>query len=317
MTAFRTTPIAKLAPLLAMGCAVIAFIAASARAAPVGELSYDHKMPVVNKPGLQIGAYDPHGDFKDLAGDTIEHLFLPWQDVDLSSLTDADAFARARGRSLLITVEPWSWAKESRISSDKLRAAILTGEYDQTIAQVCGAIGKLHSATTIRWAHEMDASNGQFTWSRWAPNDYIAAYRRFVTQCREKAPKAQYMWSPLGEADMNSYYPGDAYVDSCGLTVLGLQQFDRDKFGHDRTFAEILAPAYKLATAHCRTIVVAEAGYAGDAAYVRQWSTTLNERRAEFPRLTGVVYFDQKEVYPWPAPYGLPDWRVVAPTVAD
>jgi len=27
--------------------------------------------------------------------------------------------------------------------------------------------------------------------------------------------------------------------------------------------------------------------------------------------LAAVVYFDDKEGYPWPEGYGLPDWRVV------
>lgn len=32
--------------------------------------------------------------------------------------------------------------------------------------------------------------------------------------------------------------------------------------------------------------------------------------RPEFGSLVGVAYFDQKEVYPWPDGFGLPDWRV-------
>jgi endoglucanase len=32
--------------------------------------------------------------------------------------------------------------------------------------------------------------------------------------------------------------------------------------------------------------------------------------RAEYPQLVGVVYFDQREVYPWPENFGMPDWRL-------
>lgn len=53
-----------------------------------------------------FGAYDPGGDFTSDKDVVIEHLFLPWEDVYLPSLTDADAYAMERNRALLITLEP-------------------------------------------------------------------------------------------------------------------------------------------------------------------------------------------------------------------
>jgi len=110
---------------------------------------------------------------------------------------------------------------------------------------------------------------------------------------------------------MNLYYPGDPWVDVVGLSIFGYQEYDRGVYGRDRTFAEILSPSYNLASIHGKPIVVAEVGYAGDAVYVHQWASTLTDRRPEFPLLTAVVYYDRKEVHPWPDHYGLPDWRVV------
>ncbi len=49
---------------------------------------------------LPFGAYDPGGDFADDPVPVIEHLFLPWEDVFLPSLNDADAYALARNRAL-------------------------------------------------------------------------------------------------------------------------------------------------------------------------------------------------------------------------
>ena len=57
---------------------------------------------------LPFGVYDPNGDFTDLNGVSIEHLFLPWEDVLLSSLEEAEDYAKARDRTLLVTIEPWS-----------------------------------------------------------------------------------------------------------------------------------------------------------------------------------------------------------------
>jgi beta-mannanase len=284
---------------------------AAAAASPVLAKKY----PVINDPGVPFGVYDPHGDFKTISGVKIEHLFLPWQDVDLSTLPVADAYALDRGRTVLITVEPWSWSEDKRVSPDALRKGILAGNYDATIETVTKAIGAMKSDVTIRFAHEMDDLSGRFSWSGWNPKDYIAAYRRFVDISRRFAPRAKYMWSPEGLDNLVAYYPGDNYTDSVGLTVFGLQQYDDDKFGHNRTFAEILRPRYDLVTRYNKPIVVAEVGYVGGADYVADWAASVNKLDASFPKLTAVVYFDDKEVHPWPDPYGLPDWRVVASTV--
>jgi beta-mannanase len=299
---------ATVAPATFSALGGLLFASAPARAA----MGLAKKYPVINNPGVPFGAYDPHGDFKDISGVAIEHLFLPWQDVDLSTLTVADAYARARGRSLLITIEPWSWAENKRVSAEALRRGILAGQYDATIEQVTKAIGALQSDVTIRWAHEMEDLTGRFPWSGWNPKDYIAAYHRFVDLSRRFAPRAKYMWSPEGLDNLTAYYPGDKYVDIVGLSVFGLQQFDVDKTGRNRTFAELLKPPYDLVVRYDKPIVVAEAGYVGDETYVADWAASLNKLDANFPKLTAVVLFDDKEVHPWPDPYGLPDWRVVA-----
>ena len=177
---------------------------ASAPNGPIGELA--KKYPEIDNPGVPFGAYDPHGDFKNVAGLQIEHLFLPWQDVDLATLPIADAYARERKRSLLITVEPWSWSVDRRISPDQLRRGILSGAFDSTIATVMAAIGALQSDVTVRFAHEMENTTGRFTWSGWNPSNYIAAYRRFVDHARPLAPRAKYMWSPEGDEGLAAYY---------------------------------------------------------------------------------------------------------------
>ncbi|TIQ24341.1 MAG: beta-mannosidase, partial [Mesorhizobium sp.] len=40
-----------------------------------------------------FGSYDPYGDFSNDKSASIEELFLPWEDVDLSTLPLADAYA--------------------------------------------------------------------------------------------------------------------------------------------------------------------------------------------------------------------------------
>nr|WP_319496143.1 glycosyl hydrolase [uncultured Cohaesibacter sp.] len=269
------------------------------------------KGPVVNTgTPIELGSYDPYGTFKDDRVVKIEHLFLPWEDVELKSMFEADAYAQQRGRDLLITVEPWSWSQDWRLMPVDLRNAILNGSYDPNMRAICKIAGELKSNVTIRWGQEMEDQDGRFTWSGWRPDDYIKAYRRMVDLCRKEAPKAKYMWSPKGLEGLQAYYPGDNYADSIGLSVFGLQKYDNDKFGRDRTFAELLKPGYDLTVPFNKPIVVAELGYVGKQAYVDNWKQTVTEVEADFPELNAVVYFNDKEVHPWPEGYGRPDWRI-------
>ncbi|MDQ0323390.1 beta-mannanase [Pararhizobium capsulatum DSM 1112] len=273
---------------------------------------HSDKRPIIGDGSVTFGAYDPHGDFGNDSNSKIENLFLPWEDVDLSSLTDADNYAQQRGRDLLISVEPWSWSTDWRSTPEKLIGEILAGDYDANMAAICSMTSGFKSKVTIRWAQEMDEPENRFTWAHWSSADYVAAYRRMVTICRKHNKSATYMWSPKGKPGLAKFYPGNDVVDVVGLSVFGLEQYDIDHFGGPRTFAQALAPGYELVQAFNKPIMVAELGYAGGTDYVRAWAAEAAKKHPQFPDLTAVVYFNDKEVYPWPGLYGLPYWRVVS-----
>ena len=268
------------------------------------------KRPVLTENSISFGAYDPHGDFSSERKASIEHLFLPWEDVDLSLLPVADAYALERGRTLMITVEPWSWSVDWRVSSDELLDGILAGRYDANMAAVCLAAAELESPVTIRWGQEMDEKDGQFLWAQWSSEDFILAYQRVVTECRKHLPDATYVWSPKGNPSLADFYPGDEFVDVIGLSVFGYQPYDMSNFGGERTFAQALEPGYRLVEGLGKPIIVAELGYEGDLNYVSRWAKAVATPHTEFPRLTAVVYFNDREVYDWPQNAGLPNWRV-------
>ncbi len=275
-----------------------------------GRNKFKDKRPIITAEAVTPGAYDPHGDYTNDSNSKIEHLFLPWEDVDLTTLSAADTYARERGRSLLITIEPWSWAREWRISPDDLLNGILAGRYDSNMSAVCSAGAKLQSPVTIRWAQEMEDNDGQFTWAFWKPEGYVKAYRHVIDVCRKQFPSAKYMWSPKGEEGLEAYYPGDEYVDIIGLSVFAYQPYDKLEVGHDTTFVERTKPGYDRVTRFGKPIAIAELGYEGNDDYVRDWAAEANKPHTEFPAMTAVVYFNDREVYPWPRDVGRPDWRV-------
>ena len=271
------------------------FSAAYAADAPPGELPF--------------GVYDPDGAFEDATNVQIEHLFLPWKDVFLPSLEQADDYAIDHNRSILVTIEPWTWTRSERNTPGALRVGAAEGEFDPNMRTICAALSQFSSAVTVRWGHEMEDLSGQFIWAGWDPQDYIEAYRRFIGICREEAEDIQYMWSPLGHTDLEQYYPGDDYVDIVGLSVFGYQPWEKAILGREQTFRDILEPRYQRALAFNKPIVVAELGFSGDAAYVAQWENDVRQDLEGFDELRAVIYFNQREVYDWPDGFGLPNWQ--------
>ncbi|MBT2189091.1 glycoside hydrolase family 26 protein [Sphingobium nicotianae] len=299
---------------LAAGCILPALRAQPALAQnPVaGRDLLKDKRPIVHPDGPKLGVYDPWGDFADERGVATEHLFLPWEDVELGSLPQADSYAFARGRKILITIEPWSWAKDWNVSRPELRRLILSGQRDKNMRAVLNAVASFKSPVTIRWAQEMESSYARFAWSNWRPSDYIAAFKRMVGIIREMVPRATIMWSPRGQKNLVHYYPGSQYVDVVGLTVFGLEKFDRLEFGRPRTFVESVKEGYELASRYGKPIWIAELGYEGNRDYLAKWVEDVTSRHSQYPNLKEVVYFNDKDVWPWPHGLGRPNWRVVA-----
>ncbi|WP_424942074.1 glycoside hydrolase family 26 protein [Aliiroseovarius crassostreae] len=256
------------------------------------------------------GVYDPLGDYTTSDLVKIEHLFLPWEDLFLESLIEADAYALERGRDVLVTIEPWTWTRDARNTPEALIRGINDGTYDDNMSSICGELNKFESKVTVRWAQEMDFSEGQFIWSGWEPETYIDAFKRVIDLCRAAAPEVAVMWSPLGDDGMEDFYPGDDYVDVVGVSVFGYQPWEERILGTSRTFHDIFAPRYENARQFGKPVVVAELGFSGVQEYVDLWQNDIEQPMPQYPTLESVVYFNQQEVHPWPDGFGLPNWRI-------
>jgi endoglucanase len=211
------------------------------------------------------GVYDPEGEFRNDTEVSIEHLFLPWEDVDLTALLDADAYALARTRALLVTVEPWTWTRDERNTPEALLSGIRSGVYDANMRSICAVLNTLQSPISVRWAQEMDAVDGQFIWAQWTPADYIASYRRMIDVCRQEAPRVNVVWSPLANSAAPQYYPGDDYVDLVGLSVFGYQPWEELTLDRSRSYRDILDERYAIVSGFGKPVVMAELGYSGTA----------------------------------------------------
>jgi beta-mannanase len=266
----------------------------------------------------RLGAYDPYGTFANDRRIGIEHVYVPWLDVNLASLVAVDRYARDRARNLLITVEPWTWSRASKsVPASELYKGIMAGRYDTTILALCKTAASLESQVTIRWGHEMDLRSAPYPWSQWQPSEYVGAYRHFVGTCRQAAGNIKFMWSPRGESNLQDYYPGDDYVDSIGLTIFGYQKYEVAIYGKALTLAERLKSPYDLVADYGKELYITEYGCYGDAGYMKRCIEEGKVPGATFAKIAGVIYFNEVDPHQWPQSHGSPDWRIFSKLFAE
>ena len=297
-----------------LGCLPLLFILAFA--SPVASQSPFTKGHAGE--AVLMGAYDPYGTFANDAKISIEHIFIPWQDVDLDSLDAVDKYARDRARKLIITVEPWTWSRNGKPeTSSELYAGIMAGNHDHLIRALCQKSAALTSDVTLRWGHEMDLGNERYPCSSWTPAEYIDAYRHFVDTCRAVGSSMHFMWSPRGEPNMREYYPGSAYVDGIGVTVFGFQKYEIGLYGRSLSLAERLGPSYERVADLDKDLFISEFGCHGDQEYLRHCLDEARSSSGKFPLIKVVIYFNEAETYSWPGSYGSPDWRIMSKLFAE
>lgn len=259
----------------------------------------------------KLGAYDPHDLLKDERGIAIEHTFVYWQSFDPDQYETFVANATRRDRQVMVTVEPWTRAANWKDGRESLLKDILTGGFDKEIKSICHAIGASAAPVMVSWGHEMDEQEGRYPWANQEPETYKNAYKYFVDQCRPLAPKARFGWTPKGEETLGAYYPGDAYVDFIGLTLFDVQSWNLDHRDW-RRFEEKFGSLHARVTNYGKPIVLAEFGVQGDDRYRDAWLSCAQERIGKFDRVEAIVYFNDRETWRWPKPYGQPDWRITS-----
>ena len=97
-------------------------------------------------------------------------------------------------------------------------AAVSSGSYDSRIREACQYLNTLSCPVFLRIGGEMNV------WEdRPAQADYIAAFRHVTSIVRTNAPRVAVVFAPNysseNRLDMDSYYPGDEYVDWVGCSL--------------------------------------------------------------------------------------------------
>ncbi len=275
---------------------------------PGGATPTPRALPVVALPANRafLGIYDDIGaPFGQVTLD-VGHTFVDWEDS--AAITRGVAEARQRQRVPLLTIEPWHSDGGGRsVVTDTAR-----GTNDAIIRANARVIrAQAPQLVLVRFAHEMELV-GNYPWSVANATEYIQAYRHYVDLFQaEGVTNVRWVWSPAGNADAPRYYPGDAYVDYVGTSILGYKAWDV-RFGADDAvpFHELFGGKYSTLARFGKPIIIAELGVASDTkAEQAQWLRDALADLPKYPLLAGVVYFNAvNAANQWAG--DTPDWRV-------
>ena len=259
---------------------------------------------------VNLGIYDPNGDFDDSDRFAIDHLFVDWNaDLEEYLLPRLGESIR-RQRWPLITVEPWP-AGPSPEDTERLFEDILAGRYDPQIKALSQVIRTFGHPLFVRWGHEMEMVTGRYPWAREDAAGYVLAYRYFVDLCRTLTSDVYFVWSPAGNKELVDYWPGHAHADVVGLSVFGFVEYDIKIYGRLRSFEEIFAERYNRVYRWGRPIMIAELGVDGGDAYQRLWMNQAFRQASHYPQLKTMVYFSARDhAEAWGEDYAIPDWTV-------
>ena len=250
--------------------------------------------------GKFIGAYDPEGLLSGAKLD-VENSFVKWRNP--SDYEFEITRIRRVGRLPMITVEPWPRMNENVLE------AICNGEENGTISRLAKITAKQKpQKVLIRFAHEMDLK-GVYPWAG-EPQEYVCAYRRFVdTFSKEGASNALWIWSPAGEQWAFYFYPGDAYTDYIGVTILSDPSWDAGIIGkEDVSFSDYLNVRIWISEYFQKPLIVAESG-TSNPKMKRRWLAESISSWEQSPEVVGLVLFNGS--IDRPIPNGsFPDWSI-------
>jgi hypothetical protein len=212
----------------------------------------------------------------------------------------ADSVA-ARGARLSITWEPWV-ADGGAGQRAYTLASIISGSHDEYIDLFAASIKAFGHPVTIRLMHEMNGN-----WYPWGlgvngnrPGEYVRAWQHVHDRFAALGvTDVSWMWAPnavyTGSAPLASLYPGDAYVDTVGLSNYNWGHYHHDGFATEwMTFGELFDESIaQLGALTTRPLWIAETGSSDKGGDKASWVADTLAQAAARPQIAGLVWFDQ------------------------
>jgi beta-mannanase len=227
--------------------------------------------------------------------------------------TAAAAGLRRRGITPIIWWQPAEPGNESAGHYGRYRL-IIEGRHDQYIREWALAAKRFGKPVVVRLAHEM---NGD--WFEWSVNKhdnnprlFRQAWQHVVKQFRQVgARNVKFLWSPHHSRAYERLYPGNAYVDYVGVTILNYGKKNWRSMDQllQRWMASLRALTRSRAQRQGKPVIIPElaSNHVGGnkAAWIKKGYPSVYRK---WPVIKAVVYFDYDTRF-----VGQPDWRLAKP----
>jgi cellulose synthase/poly-beta-1,6-N-acetylglucosamine synthase-like glycosyltransferase len=216
--------------------------------------------------------------------------YFSWDTDRLPAFRDHLDDLAPRGLTAQITWEPWQSTPSARPAYRLIH--IVDGLYDSTIVAYAQAIAEYEHTVLLRFAHEFN--NPDYPWSQRSgntPTDFRAAWRHVHALFQNAgADNVRWVWNPWRAGGAQAYFPGEAYVDFLGLTILNYGP----EFAQlpEPSFSELYRPFADLQRSIDRPVIVSEFGSLGTPSEQREWAElAMDSIRQHHPEIDAVVYF--------------------------
>ncbi len=155
---------------------------------------------------------------------------------------------KTRGFLPMITWEPWTNDFASADTISELQhnkfvfRHIVSGTFDAYIDAMARRLANYREPVFLRFAHEFD--NPAYPWSLTggnSPESFIEAWRYVHDRFLERgANNVIWVWNPFTPLSLESYFPGEGYVDWIGVTGLDYGPYNRR--GETQSFDSLYRP---------------------------------------------------------------------------
>lgn len=250
----------------------------------------------------------------------IVSLYIPWGDAPHCYMPDSLMAAIYKNGSLpMITWEPWaSLFKDTSLQQEqKIFSKISAGLFDHYLLQFARQVKTLRRPVYLRFAHEAD--NPAYPWSASGhntPEEFKAAWK-YVHQffAHHDVNNVIWVWNPWSPSAVSDYFPGYAYVDWLGVTILnyGPQRGDEKWL----SFTSLYAPFHQQSVFRSGLpVMVAEMGSLVKAGNQEQWLVdAFKTIRQGFKEIHAAVLFnsDRDRNILRPGVDSVLDWKIAQP----
>jgi cellulose synthase (UDP-forming) len=252
----------------------------------------------------------------------IVSLYLPWgnrRECDLPVAT-LDSIYR-QGSLPMITWEPWQklFDGQQRPETDgkekKIFQRIIQGDYDAYLDKFCKELKPLARPVFLRFAHEAD--NPFYPWSSAGGNtaeEFKAAWKYVHDYFNSKNVfNVIWVWNPWKATAVDDYFPGTAYVDWIGVTILNYGRKNPDSTWY--AMQELYAPFHKKSLFRSGLpVMIAEMGSLASEGKQLQWfREAFDAVKTNYPEIKGLVLFNTSSDKNTPSKDGIPslNWTIV------